>query len=487
MALTTAHFQDNPWWTDEDALDSDYHLAQLADQPLVYLHQMPFELSVDAVYTLRGPRQVGKTTFLKRIIQKLLDDQGIDPRRLLYADVGGAGVTSHQELQKFVAEFVSYVRARSADDRIYLLLDEVTGIRDWGVAIRSLHGRGDLERVTAIVTGSHALDVKRGGEQAPGRRGEVEYWDWVMMPLSFRDYVRLQEPEVAARVPILESLVPQHVHHAAEEAHFVGSTLKELFARYLSTGGYPFAVSAEKKHEHIPARVYRTYRDAFRGEIRRAGLEESYIRELISWAGHKRLAQEFSWRSASDETGIGSKDTARKYLETAEALFLWHIYLRVIDPTKTRAALKSPKKLYPADPFGWHVLDSWARGEQDPWVATLERVNDPQVRGDLVESVCADHLRRRFGRFAFYYRDKKGREEIDFAIFEDGVRQALIEVKYQRRIRVKHLSALAGHGGGLLLTPDHLEWHESEGVAALPVAYFLAMLPWELSLFPERE
>jgi hypothetical protein len=488
MALSEAHLRDNPWWNRRDALSEDNHLSKLDEQSLEFEHDVPFELHVDAVYTLRGPRQVGKTTFMKRIMRRLLQRDDVKPRRILYSDIGGAGVRDQFDLQKFVGDFIAYVRGRSEADRIYLLLDEVASVEDWGVAIRTLHGRGELDNVTVIATGSHALDVKRGGEQAPGRRGDVEHWSWVMMPLAFRDYVRLHDPDVLERVPEVSSLEPRDVFLAAEDAHFVGMRIEELFARYLLTGGYPFAVAAENEQEEIPPNVYRLYRDAFRGEIRRAGLDESYIREIISWAGHKRLAQEFSWRNASDETQIGSKGTARRYLETSEALFLWHIFYRVLDPTKSRAALKSPKKLFPADPFGWHVLASWAQGDRDPWAASLERVNDSSIRGELVESVCADHFRRRFGRFAYYYRSKKGREEIDFALFEDNARNSLVEVKQQKRVRKKHRAALADHGGGLLAVRyiEDLAWHYEDNVAAIPASYLLAMLPWELSLFPER-
>jgi predicted AAA+ superfamily ATPase len=42
----------------------------------------------------------------------------------------------------------------------------------------------------------------------------------------------------------------------------------------------------------------------------------------------------------------GSKDTARKYLEAAEHLFVWHFYFPAMTPDEPREALKSPKKLY---------------------------------------------------------------------------------------------------------------------------------------------
>lgn len=117
----------------------------------------------------------------------------------------------------------------------------------------------------------------------------------------------------------------------------------------------------------------------------------------------------------------------------------------------------------------------------------MQRLADPAQRGDLVESVCADHFRRHVGHFAFYYRSKKGRREIDFALFDEGAPSGLVEVKYQTRMRRKHRKALREQGGGILATREHLEWYEDDQVAALPVCYLLALLPWETSLYPERE
>ena len=486
MPLSPAQIRENPWWSDPTSIERDPHLRRLREQPLIYEHQIPFDLNVDAVYTLRGPRQVGKTTLLKRIIREVLSTDEVHPRDVLYSDITGVGVTTYTALQEYLQDFIDTAASRGKDRRLFLLLDEVTGVNDWGVAIRTLHGRGALRGVTLIATGSHALDVKRGGERAPGRRGAVEHWDWLMMPICFRHFVELHEPRLA-NLPIPASLEPSDLFQAAEEAHFHGECLRELFDRYLLTGGFPYAIAAEFKDRQISERVYRIYRDAIRGEVSRAELSEPYFRELLSWAGHKRLGQEFSWTSVSSDTTIGSKNTARTYLETAESLFLWHIYYRTLKPDQSRAALKSPKKLYPADPFAWHVLSSWAQGEQNPWKGSLNRLADHQIRGDLVESICADHFRRRFGHFAFYYRSPKGRREVDFALFTDGNPQLLVEIKYQRRIRKKHRKTLAEEGGGILATVDHLRWYDDEGVAAIPVCYLLAILPWEISLFPERE
>ena len=47
------------------------------------------------------------------------------------------------------------------------------------------------------------------------------------------------------------------------------------------TGGFPYAIAAEYEGGAIPERIYRLYRDAIRGEIARAGLNEHYFREVF--------------------------------------------------------------------------------------------------------------------------------------------------------------------------------------------------------------
>ena len=160
MPLTPDHFEENPWWSDPAAIETDHHLQQLKEQPLVYEHDMPFELDVDGVYTLRGPRQVGKTTLLKRLVRQLLERRDVHPRCILYADIGATSVGSDDELQAFLRSFLEDADRREACGRTYILLDEVTGITDWGAAIRALYDRGKLTETTVIATGSHALDVK---------------------------------------------------------------------------------------------------------------------------------------------------------------------------------------------------------------------------------------------------------------------------------------------------------------------------------------
>lgn len=332
----------------------------------------------------------------------------------MYLDVQGAGIRNAHELQESVEEYLNWVRTSTQPSRIYLFLDEVTGVDSWGTAIRVLHGRGQLQSVTVLATGSHARDVKRGGETMPGRRGDVDYPDWIMLPLSFRDYLQLLAPSALSHMSGLDVHDPRSALEAAQEIELRQSVVRPLFDRYLLSGGYPYAIQAEQSQQKIPASAYQVYRDAIVGEMRRAGHREELFREVALWFAYHLPGREFSWRDVSGETEIGSKDTAREIIENGEAAFIWHVYYRVRRLGTPQQAPRSPKKLYPADSLSWHALRSWALGISDPWADAVAQLADPTVLGHLVEAAVADHLRRAFGRFAFYYRTTRGEEEIDF-------------------------------------------------------------------------
>lgn len=483
--LSPAFIRDSPWWTDPTAIERDPDLRRLAEAPVRFEVGFPFRLDVDAVYTLRGPRQVGKSTLLKRIIATLLQQRQVAPRTVLYTDLEGAGISTVLRLRNALTGYLTRTRATYPHDRIYLFLDEVTGVRDWGSAIRALYREDALTNVTVLATGSHALDIARGGESAPGRRGErdIGHPDWVLMPLGFRDYLRAHAPELVAKLPALDITVPRDAHAAAQELELYGTTILAYFDRYLLTGGYPHATADEQRTGRISPGIYQLYRAAITGQMKRAGSREGPFREIITWAANGRLGQEFSWNAVAGETDVGTKETARRYIEDAERLFLWHVLHRAQDAVTPAAAFKSPKKLYPADPFSWHVLASWAAGETDPWLASVARVTDHVRRGALVEAVAADHFIRGYAPFAFYHRAPAGEEEIDLVLHRD-TQASRIEIKYRGRITKVHANHLAKYGGGILATIDQLDYDPGTNVARIPLYALLAGYAEPITLYP---
>lgn len=485
-ALSPTLIRDNPWWADRAAIRQDADLRRLATADIRFEHSIPFALDVDAVYTLRGPRQVGKSTLLKRIVAQLLERQHVSPRCILYTDVEGASLTTVPKLRNALTGYVAWARGVTSRDRLYLLLDEITGLRDWGTVIRALYREGRLDNATVIATGSHALDLARGGETAPGRRGEraVSQLDWVMMPLSFRDFVIAHAPTLGAALPTLDIFDPHAAYQAAEAIVLRSDEVRPLFDRYLLTGGYPHAMSDEQAHGRVAEGIYLLYQHAITGQMRRAGHRDAPFREIVAWVANGHLGREFSWNTVSGETEVGTKDTARMYIEDAERLFLWHVLYRAHSAERPTPALRSPKKLYPVDPFAWHVLASWAAGEADPWAASLARLATPAIRGELVESVAADHFVRRFGRLAFYHRSE-AQHEIDLVLHRARTR-ARIEVKYRQRVAPRDARQLVQSGGGILASVDEFRFDQTGNVAVIPLFALLAGYGESITLYPAR-
>lgn len=490
-SFITPFINDNPWWANPEAIEADGTITRFEASPVRFEHAIPFDIELDATYTLRGPRQVGKSTLLKRIIRQLLVERRVPPSCVLYSDVEGAGFTTPTKLGNALTAYATWARGRASApaQRLYLFLDEVTGIKDWGNVVRTLHAHGVLTNVCVLATGSHALDLARGGELAPGRRGEIaaENNDWVLMPLGFRDYVTAHDPQLGAVLPVIDILNPAEAYRTAMELQLRGGEIKGLFERYLLTGGYPHPMAEEAATRRVPAGAYNIYRDAIIGQMRRAGYRIPSFREIVSWAADGRLGQEFSWNDVSGDTDVGSKETARRYVEDAERLYLWHVLYRAQSMTNTSAALRSPKKLYPADPFAWHVLASWVQGHANPWEQAQQRLLNTTMRGAFVESVAADHMLRAYGgSLVRYHRSDAGTgntEEIDLVVWQEQQR-ALLEIKYRNVIKTAHRRHLARHGGGLLVTPESVEWHATDNVAEVPLHLLLAGLPNKVTLYP---
>jgi len=116
-----------------------------------------FDLNIDAIYTLRGPRQVGKTTLIKDMIRHLIKSQ-VPPRNIFYytCDL----IDNPKALVETISSYLTFARP-SPKRRVYLMLDEVSSIKDWQKAIKHLADTGKLIQTTLILTGSpHARHQK---------------------------------------------------------------------------------------------------------------------------------------------------------------------------------------------------------------------------------------------------------------------------------------------------------------------------------------
>ncbi len=76
---TSILYEYNPWWINPDSIDYDRNIKSARmESPL---KEYSFH---DNNLLLIGPRQVGKTTYMKIIIRDLIKDKKVDPKQILY-------------------------------------------------------------------------------------------------------------------------------------------------------------------------------------------------------------------------------------------------------------------------------------------------------------------------------------------------------------------------------------------------------------------
>src|SRR5450756_253326 len=108
----------NPWWGNPAQFQQDPHWRTFQNSRLhwepVLLDQV--DLEQDAIYTLRGPRQVGKTTLLKQWIGRLLA-RVPDPQAVFYYSCDL--LSDKQELFSLLQQYqaVSYTHLRAHETR----------------------------------------------------------------------------------------------------------------------------------------------------------------------------------------------------------------------------------------------------------------------------------------------------------------------------------------------------------------------------------
>ncbi|MEW6041333.1 MAG: AAA family ATPase [Elusimicrobiota bacterium] len=77
--------EQNPWWEAAQGIEKDEKIKIFEASTLKWYSPTykEFDFSHSEIYTIRGPRQVGKTTLLKLLIKKLLKE-GISPQAIFY-------------------------------------------------------------------------------------------------------------------------------------------------------------------------------------------------------------------------------------------------------------------------------------------------------------------------------------------------------------------------------------------------------------------
>ena len=130
MVTYTEIFGDNPWWRSEEEINEDAKIKEWETSNIQWNPRIryTFDYSNDIIYSLRGPRQVGKTTLIKIQIREFLQ-KGILPWSIMYYafDIDN----TPKDLVKVIENYLDRSKRQRGNNRAYLFLDEVSSIKDW--------------------------------------------------------------------------------------------------------------------------------------------------------------------------------------------------------------------------------------------------------------------------------------------------------------------------------------------------------------------
>ncbi|MEW5996486.1 MAG: ATP-binding protein [Candidatus Micrarchaeota archaeon] len=397
----------NPWWKNPGWEKEDKHLKQLANYAYVYerTEYIPEKKGATVVY---GPRQVGKTTWIKQAISKLLEK----------------GMAETKAIRK--PESIFYINAEMIKDRFelyetiklvnglynpaHIFIDEISAVDDWERAIKALSDEGLFEGKYAVLTGSSSINIMKKAERLPGRMAEGQY-KFRYYPLSFREVAALYG--ITAKKP--------------EDAAARMDKLNPLLHRYFLHGGFVRAMNALHSKGSLSEELFSIYSAWIDGELakeKRSPETATLVMDGVADA----LTNEVSWSSLA--RGVNHV-TVSEYVELLRNMFV----LDYLEKHK-RAGAGAPrnKKIYFTDPFIYWVALFKSRKINSIGLANLDSATMGRLAEMSAYSAIVHHMDRKtcendfdIRRYAHFEKGRGG--EIDF-IVNYGKKTVKLECKF---------------------------------------------------------
>ncbi|MFQ5620219.1 MAG: ATP-binding protein [Candidatus Nanoarchaeia archaeon] len=480
----------NPWWADKGAILNDVKIRDFMASPVQWrpriLKYIP--LDKDVVYSVRGPRQVGKTTLVKIIIKDLLD-QDTNPVDIFYyaCDM----IRTSDMLYDLLESYYNWNRTLSKG-RMRIFFDEISAIPEWQKAIKHFIDKYGNKGITILLTSSHSLDIERSTERLPGRSGEKEGISThkILLPMKFAEYVEIREPELYNKFKE-QNLYKQETR--SKEFLMLGKgevppslrallplvpKLDKLLDEYLLTGGIMFAVASFVNTKNIPQTLYELYIRQLMGDISRVGRDERTAKQIIA-SIITRIGSRSTWHNIAKENGIPSTPTVQQYVHILQSMFILDTFYKANE--KLQPLHASEKKLHLVNPFIFHALRAWSRNPAgDSFKASIEFLGSSEHKSKLIEGVVGDHLARAsynlkpsdlydVSSHIFYWRTKKG-HEIDFILKHESKGHAF-DVAYQNTPSTKEHIAIKKFGAGCMISKNHFT--TGPNIVTIPASLFL--------------
>lgn len=451
----------SPWWTGRDWEGTDRNIISALTSGINMRHIEKYLVKYPAVEIIRGPRQIGKTTEIKMIIRELIA-KGMNPKSIGYltADI----LSKHKELFEVLKSFSQHLNLNRIKNGVFFI-DEVSSIKDWQKAVKGFIDMGLGENIQLVLTGSSSIELKRGYERMPGRRGRGN--DYLFLPVSLSKFCSLTNPDKRIQEwEFKEILKSQKYFERFKEGLSMDSAFyRKCFMDYIKIGGFPRCVSDFVKYKEILSETLFINQSVLFSEFEKYKKSITTLMQIIGEIA-RDISTPVSFNTIMRNIELASANTVKEYVEMLGLTYLG-LQIFCIDISRKKVFNKKDKKIYLIDPVVFKVLEDKFRILFPP-------------ESNMAENMTAVHLGRLFLKEwadigilneLFYWKSSKG-NEVDFIIFLDD-KPFGIEVKYQNIVsKWDEMSIRKGIGRGMVITRDVFEYGE---IPKIPLWAFLLL------------
>ena len=430
-------WDNNPWWQGQPMRPLPPFRRWLFAPTLQRL-----KTGLAPVTVLRGPRQVGKTTLQEQIIEHLLLEEAVDPKRILRVQFDE--IPSLKALKDPILSlglwFQNRVLGGSFNEwahkgqPVFLFFDEVQNLAEWAPQIKALV---DHHAVQVLLTGSSALRIEYGRDSLAGRISTLEMSTLLLREVaSFRGW-----GDLSPLLPFngLKALQEQDFWQALREQGLRDREIRDpAFAAFSERGGYPIAQArtdrpwdeiADQLNETVIRRVIQhDLRVGERGRKRDQSLLEEVFRLSCRYAGQSPGQPIFVNELRSALSANVGWQRILAYLRFLNDTLL----IRLIDPLELRLKRrKGQPKICLCD----HSLRaSWLQEIIPITPDGLQRSPHlSDLAGHAAESIAGYFLSSIPGLDLAWFPERGAEPEVDLVI-TIGEHRIPLEIKYRQHI-----------------------------------------------------
>lgn len=460
------------------------------------------KLKGDLPIILVGARQVGKTTLMNQLIQRLLAE-GAPKENILYVDLGNYALNNNCDdpLLDTVRIYQQYVLKKDFNDveKVYLFFDEIQKRKGWNEFAKDVYG-AYKGKVRIVLTGSSSLSILQTSEETLAGRYEKQ----AVVPLKFSEAFRFKRFVSASKIKDTDSILsevelqnknlrfisndlrksleesirgktPEMFFEKAKQATIQLTTLRPeligFFNEYLIKGGYPEIVATPEIDKCD--RILQTYLSDIIAKDFLGNLRKPESLEILLYILAHNTGRKIDVKRICESARI-EKPTYYSYISALKKVCLIYSLERL--PTSLYGKDGGIPKIYLND-VG--LRNSLVR-KMNPAILT-ENI------GELVETVICDHLLRLSFRWSnyvepevYYWTDKKGKET-DFVIKTQNLGPLYLPIESKYSDNPDNLKGIISFleeekndaPFGIVLTKDVLKYNERSRLLFIPVVTFL--------------